>query len=935
MRYAACFTKPSFFFIAALVCSNFSPLLAQKGQLSGKVTDAESGEPLPGANIVVRPASGDGVQTGDASDVDGNFTVRGLDAGTYFVSASFIGYQKKEFASVSIGAGEQKTLDIALTPSAIRVNAISVSASRRPQKTLEAPAAITVLEAADIRAEIAPSAVSVLKNTPGLDMSNTGIDRREVVLRGFNNAFSGATYILTDYRQAAVPSLGVNVHSIMPNLTIDLDRVEVVRGPGSALYGAGVDAGVIHYITRGPFADQSTTLSFSGGERNFLTGALRHSGLLSDKVGYKVTAQYGQADDWELDPADSLDRVQLNLDLEGLERQYDFQKLNINGLLEFKPSNGMSLIFNGGFSELDATVLSGIGTVQAVGFGYRYGQARLQSGRFFSQLYLNKNNAGDSFIYGTGDPVVDHSLEINGQAQYDFDLGASSNLILGFDYNRVDADTRGTIYGRNEIDAVINEYGFYGQTLTQLSPKLDLTLAVRGDYNNVFEKLQFSPRVALVYKANAKNSFRATFNRAFSSPSNNSLFLDIVAAQVDIIKIRGRGSWEGFSYARNPEYTSIAGSDLIARSLDPTTLGEETPVGIDLEGIYAQLFNALEAVSIDSLRALLPAPLNQAGDNTLLLLRGLLNPLLTDVSGFSQGELGLFNPISEQIQPISDVGPIPPLGQSNSMTWEVGYKGLLGDKLMLAVDAYYTIKENFSGPLLNETPFVLVPNLGSDLGSALAEGIANNTVLANAIGNLDLTSEQVAQLIVQVAENFLPDGETPVALVVPVENDLGAGDAPELLFSYRNFGRIKYWGLDASMQFYVNDRVRVFANASYISDDFFDHTELGEDNPDLSLSLNAPTVKVKGGFSYNARNGFTFGASGRYVNEFYVSSGPYNGDVPAFFLLDLNFGYDLSKSFNGLRFDLSVQNALNNEHREFIGAPKLGRLVMARTTLTF
>ena len=119
----------------------------------------------------------------------------------------------------------------------------------------------------------------LLRNVTGVDMAQTGVNRYEVVLRGFNNVFTGATYVMTDYRRAAVASLGLNDYSLMPISQIDLERIEVVRGPGSALFGAGVDAGVIHFISKDPFTHPGTTVRVGGGLRNALTASLRHAGV--------------------------------------------------------------------------------------------------------------------------------------------------------------------------------------------------------------------------------------------------------------------------------------------------------------------------------------------------------------------------------------------------------------------------------------------------------------------------------------------------------------------------------------------------------------------------------------------------------------------------------------------------------------------------------
>ncbi|MFK7846725.1 MAG: TonB-dependent receptor, partial [Rhodothermales bacterium] len=520
--------------------------------ISGVVTDAENGEPLTGANIILTTPGAAGIVGGAAADLDGRYSIQGVTPGSYTLTVRFVGYNESQ-TTVVLAAGESASQDIQLSIGGLDLNTIVISASRQAEKVLDAPASISVLDAREVQQEVVPSTISVLRNTTGVDMAQTGVDRNEVVLRGFNNAFSGSAYILTDYRQTAVPSLNVNIHSIMPTMSIDIERVEVVRGPGSALYGAGVDEGVIHFITKDPFSFPGTTVSVTGGERSLLGVQFRHAGNVNNKFGYKITGKYSQAEDWELDPNNTEDAVQLNRDAQGFERNYDFQKFNINGMAQYKISDNVSLTANAGTASLDAVVLSGIGTLQADGFSNTYGQLRLQADRLFAQVYASQNDAKDSFVYGTGSTVVDNGTELNAQAQYDLDFADERvRVIIGADYQQTNPDTEGTILGRNEADDEIVEAGGYVQSTIELTSKLDLTVAARGDYSNIFD-FRMSPRAAIVYKANNQNTFRASFNRAFSSPGPNSLFLDIVGQSTPVsatqqFLIMGRGSADGFTF---------------------------------------------------------------------------------------------------------------------------------------------------------------------------------------------------------------------------------------------------------------------------------------------------------------------------------------------------------------------------------------------------
>jgi iron complex outermembrane receptor protein len=157
---------------------------------------------------------------------------------------------------------------------------------------------------------------------------------------------------------------------------------------------------------------------------------------------------------------------------------------------------------------------------------------------------------------------------------------------------------------------------------------------------------------------------------------------------------------------------------------------------------------------------------------------------------------------------------------------------------------------------------------------------------------------------------------------------------PALMMTYRNFGRVAFYGLEAAAEVALNDRTSLSGSLSFISDDFFDHEELDEANEDLFVSLNAPTLKAGAGVSYRAPRGPSLFLSGRYVEGFGVRSGPYSGHVDDYFLLDIGAGYDFDRYVPGLRLDLTVQNAFDRMHREFIGAPKMGRLGIARLTYT-
>ena len=956
--------RPVLSLLVALLVVAAAPAQGQ-GSVSGTVTDAETGLPLAGAAVQVYSEGGVEPVAGRSTDADGAFSIDRLAPGAYTLNAEYLGYseQSQDFA---VDEGGVARVDVALLPEDTTLDDVVVSASRRQEKVLDAPASISVLTPRDIAETVAPSPVAALRNVTGVDEVQTGITGRELVLRGFTSAFSGSTFTLTDYRQSELPALGANAYALMPIATVDLDRIEVVRGPAATLYGPGVTSGVIHFISRDPFSDPGTTVSVQGGQRSLVGGEARHAGVVGDKLGYKVVGTYAQGDDFQLNLDPDLDRTLASRSLvasEVLPRDYEFWKYTAYGSVGYRFAPSTSLTVDGGFSGVKAQFPTDLGTAQGDDYRYRYLQGRLQAGNLFAQAFINAGDAGDSFLYGTPanaaclyrnatpdaprgqtneDGVCDGRVQRNTstltsfQAQYALDaLVPATDLTVGTDVRLTRPESEGTVYGRFEDRDSIDEYGLYAQSSTALGERLDLVLGLRGDYTNITEDVTLSPRVGLVLKATPEHTFRATYNRSVSAPTTNGLFLDLVALNAGGINVRALGNAFGFTYGRNEAFRSLAGNDLVATSLLPSSLGERRPTGAFLDEVYGLLYGQIAGAGAETVQAALAAqglPLDLATVNQLLAL---LSPELTEVSGFSPGAVGFLN-LSDPTE-INFVDPttltdLESVDVVTFNTFEVGYKGVLGGRLIVGVDAYYERRSDLVAPLALGSPFVVGATLEADLAAALAAGITDNAQLAGALGQFGLTAEQAAALLVGFSGGAFAG---PIGIVETDETRATPGQTPELFLTFRNAGEVSYYGLDVSAEAVVTDRVNVFANASVLSQTFFTNEDLGSDDESFSLASNTPGFKVKAGASYVAPGGLSLNAALRYADGYRFQSGPYNGLVQSYAVVDVGGGYALDAVAPGLRLDVTVSNVFDNEHAEFVGAADIGRLAIARLTAGF
>ncbi|MBT4928278.1 TonB-dependent receptor plug domain-containing protein, partial [bacterium] len=164
------------FFIAAQIT------FAQTFKLDGQILDASNKSALPFANITL-----EGTTLGSASDADGRFRIEKINAGTYTIIASYMGYSTYKMPiTIPFEDGE---LTILLEPEAIQLEEYVVTASRRRERVEDAPAAISIISKKEIRRESNTNLGDYLKGTKGIDFTQSGVDSYNMTARGFNSSF--------------------------------------------------------------------------------------------------------------------------------------------------------------------------------------------------------------------------------------------------------------------------------------------------------------------------------------------------------------------------------------------------------------------------------------------------------------------------------------------------------------------------------------------------------------------------------------------------------------------------------------------------------------------------------------------------------------------------------------------------------------------------
>jgi iron complex outermembrane receptor protein len=894
---------------------------------------------VPGA--IIQAMTGTRIIAADTANSDGEYRLTVPTAGGYLVTVKAIGYSRVTRDNLMIGAGGSTNLDFRLQESVIQLDVVQTVASRAPEKVLDAPASVQVVSTQAVQERAAVNVADHVAALPGIDVARGGLVRSNIVARGFNNIFSGALMTLTDNRFAFVPSLRVNIPYLSPTTNEDIDRVEVVLGPGAALYGPNTASGVMSVTTRSPFAAPGTTVSVDGGNQDYMRGAIRTAWVLTQKFAVKGTFDIMRGTEWGFPKADSIGNPADPSDDEKKPRDPDIRRYGGEIRADFRPTPGSEFIVNYGRSKAGSAVEpTGLGPAQVKDWVYQTYQLRARYNRLFAQVFMNTSDAGETYLLqkiqsSTNCPnvldqacIIDKSRQIAAQAQHGFDLGSRQRFIYGLDYIHTIPRTEGTINGSNENDDDITEVGGYLHSVTSLTDKLELTAAARVDKHSRLEDPVFSPRVALVFKPTENNSFRITYNRAFSTPSTNNLFLDLVANKTALLNIRALGTPDaGFQFRRD----CAAGLGSLCMKVFPAFGGTGAFVAANP---YANSFGAAKAGIIAALTQQftasgLPAAQAALAANATANFLGSRTPTAEQV-----GTTLLIPPVGGAAGFVVQPSQLFDIDRPKPTIHEViegGYKGIIADRLQVSLDVWHEKRKNFVGPLQLETPLVFLNGnaLGAYFGSQLATFFPTIGLPAAAAGP-----------VAAALAGALP-GSNPTAtcsLTAPAGCPIGVVnfDTPaagnDVIVAYRSYSKpINLWGSDLGADLAITSDFSVAGTYSWVNKGIFKKEDLGTRD---DVSLNAPRNKHTLTVRYrNEENGWGAELRERHVDAFNTLAFV-GGPVDAYTLVDAGISYR-PRLFRGALIAINGTNILNEVHREFSLGSEIGRLIITRLQVTF
>jgi iron complex outermembrane receptor protein len=431
---------------------------------------------------------------------------------------------------------------------------VVVTASRRAQSPLDAPNAVTIISEEDIRLSGARSIPDLLRRVPGMDVMAMSYADWNVASRGFNRRIANKLLILVDGRTAYEDFLGGMLWSGQTHQLEDIARIEVVRGPGSAIYGANAYAGIVNIITKRPSEIGSTTAMVGGGNGAVLRSYFQH-GLENGPIGlrFSVGMEEGNKYDFEIDPS----RVDYTASKAASVSSINssISSLRADALLEYS------------LPDLNGRLFAGAGIW--AGYGEFYGVSALRNqnndgmtrnARFgfenpeFSLLMfwnsLKTDTAPQFYRTGLSDlgsTVNANLFSVEPIIRPSFSLGGEHSMVIG-------AEFRQKLIDWNYLEASQSEsfYAVYVQDSWAALPELTVLASYRLDHHpliGLISQPEFflpgSPRLAFIYKPDSGQAFRLSLGSAFRAPTQAESYLQIAASSPVAgvaINLRGGGA---------------------------------------------------------------------------------------------------------------------------------------------------------------------------------------------------------------------------------------------------------------------------------------------------------------------------------------------------------------------------------------------------------
>jgi outer membrane receptor protein involved in Fe transport len=438
--------------------------------------------------------------------------------------------------------------------SVLRDELVVVTASRQEEVISNAPATMSVITNDALMTSHAQNYGDLLRSVPGMNAIQMSARDINITSRAAAATLSNSQLGLLDGRTIYLDLFGFIIWDFVPINPVDVKQIEVVRGPASAVWGANALTGAVNIITKSPREAVGTHATFSGGQfsrdagasagegaGNSYSGNVSLSRAPSEKWAFRVSGGYSHSDAFarptgtvpvSSNPADPNVRTGGGQYPTYENQGTDQPKIDVR--VDQDLGGGARMTYSAGYAGTSGIIHTGIGPFDIQdGSRLAYGRVGFSKGNFRASAFTNQVDVeAPNRVFR--DPVTrEFVLGIFKTQTYDIEAGNSHLLgrhqILSYGgnlrRNNFDISIADNPEDRDEFGGYVQDEIYFGKFRFTLGTRLDKFAAVKADGGG--NDVVLSPRATGIYKPFRDHTIRASFNKAYRSPSviNNSLLV--------------------------------------------------------------------------------------------------------------------------------------------------------------------------------------------------------------------------------------------------------------------------------------------------------------------------------------------------------------------------------------------------------------------------
>ncbi|HXN34203.1 MAG TPA: TonB-dependent receptor, partial [Polyangiaceae bacterium] len=401
-----------------------------------------------------------------------------------------------------------------------------VTASKAAQNPLDAPNSTSMITEQDIRLSGITKIPELLRRLAGVDIMEVTGAHTEVSLRGFNQRLSNKVLVLVDGRSVYVDLIGATLWGLLSIGVEDIERIEVVRGPGSALYGADAFNGVINIITKQP-GKGGSGFSLGYGDRNASHGTIWASGR-EKETAYRLSAGYDYVPRWSREvPANRSDVHLATSDQDTSQRT-----LRLDATATRPLGRDVTVGAQGGYSSGSYEILSiggeqdhVLGPIESSDLTAFLHSKHVEARAFWNRISaVQENNAaylGQSLLPARSLlDVVDAELRLIDR--FATGRGIDHRLQVGVEYRL--KSVQWTYQGRDEVE---HHGGLFVHDEVSFGAQFAAVGDYRADYVPYLDRVVQSARGSVLFHPGRQSTVRGFVGTAFRTPTFLESYLDI------------------------------------------------------------------------------------------------------------------------------------------------------------------------------------------------------------------------------------------------------------------------------------------------------------------------------------------------------------------------------------------------------------------------